>query len=449
MTRDLTQGKPITIIAQFAVPMLMGMLFQQFYNLVDTMIVGKLLGAGALAAVGSTGAINFLVIGFCMGLCNGFGIPAAQMVGARDMPAMRSYVANAAYLSAGFAVVITTVVAVFCRGILQVMQTPEDIFQQAYVYILIIFLGIPATILYNLLAAIIRALGDSKTPVYFLAMSSVLNIGLDFALILWGQMGVAGAAAATVISQAISGLACLFYMRRKFPVLRMSREELRPDAQRCKQLCAVALPMGMQYSVTAIGSIILQAAVNTLGSLYVAAVAAGSKLFQLLGCPIDAVGSTMAIYSSQNVGAQKMDRLHSGLWASMAIGLGYSLLALGAMCLLAPQSAMLFLDPNEAQFQQLVELTSQYIIIQTLFFLPLAGVNNFRFAIQGMGFSTLAICSGLLEMVGRGAVALWLIPRFGYLAACFAAPIAWILADLFLVPMSSRCIQVLRERYGA
>ena len=222
MRKDLTAGKPLHLILTFAIPMLMGMLFQQFYNLVDTMIVGKLLGAQALAAVGSTGAINFLVIGFCMGLCNGFSIPVAQQVGANDLSAMRRFAANAAYLSIAFAVVLTTVTALFCDQILRLMQTPSDIFDNANRYIFIIFLGIPTTFLYNLLAGIIRALGDSKTPVYFLALSSILNIFLDFSLILWFHMGVAGAAVATVVSQGISGIACLFYMRKKFHVLKMT-----------------------------------------------------------------------------------------------------------------------------------------------------------------------------------------------------------------------------------
>ena len=212
MRKDLTTGSPFRLILSFAVPMLMGMLFQQFYNLVDTMIVGKLLGASALAAVGSTAAINFLVIGFCMGLCNGFAIPVAQQVGANDLGTMRRFVANAAYLAVAFAVVLTTLTAIFCDPIMRIMQTPSDIIDNASRYIFVIFLGIPTTFLYNLLAGIIRALGDSKTPVYFLALSSLLNIALDFALILWADMGVAGAAVATVVSQGISGLACLIYM---------------------------------------------------------------------------------------------------------------------------------------------------------------------------------------------------------------------------------------------
>ena len=446
MRKDLTNGSPLRLILGFAVPMLLGLLFQQFYNLVDTVIVGKLLGAQALAAVGSTGAINFLVIGFCTGLCSGFSIPVAQKVGANDLSAMRRFVANSAYLSLVSAAVMTAATALGCAGILRLMQTPEDIFRNAYLYILIIFLGIPATFLYNLLAGIIRALGDSKTPVYFLALSSGLNIFLDLALILWFDMGVAGAAVATVVAQALSGLACLVFMYKKYAVLRISRAEARPDLRLCGHLFYIGLPMGLQYSVTAIGSILLQTAVNTLGSLSVAAIAAGSKLFQLLCCPFDAMGGTMAIYCGQNAGANKMDRLNQGVRACTLLGAVYSVAALAAMLLFAPQCAMLFLDPTEPALAELVALTSEYIVVQSWFFFPLALVNILRFSIQGMGFSVFAISAGVLEMIGRGSVALWLVPVFGYTAACFAAPAAWILADLFLVPATFRCIRVLRRR---
>ena len=302
MTRDLTTGSPMRLIAGFTLPTLLGLLFQQLYNLVDTMIVGKLLGSAALAAVGSTGSISFLVIGFCMGICNGFAIPVAQRIGAGEPSKMRRYVANAAYLGAGIAVVLTAATGLLCRTILTAMQTPEEIFADAYSYIFVIFMGIPASILYNLLAAIMRSLGDSKTPVYFLALASILNIGLDFAFILLFRAGVAGAAIATVLSQALSGLACLAFMVRRFPILRMQGAEKRFDLHSAKVLCWMGIPMGLQYSITAVGSIILQSAVNGLGTAAIASVAAGAKLFQLICCPYDAMGSSMATYCGQNVG---------------------------------------------------------------------------------------------------------------------------------------------------
>ena len=447
MTKDLTTGSPMRLIIGFALPTLFGMLFQQLYNMVDAMIVGKLLGSAALAAVGSTGSINFFVIGFCMGVCNGFAIPVAQRMGANEPSKMRRYVANSAWLSVLFALALTVATGLLCRQILTVMLTPEDIFDNAHAYIFVIFMGIPATFLYNLLAGIIRSLGDSKTPVYFLALSSCLNILLDFTLILGFRAGVAGAAIATVTSQAVSGIACLVYMVKKYPILRMTREERRPDLHSCGVLCAMGIPMGLQYSITAIGSIVLQSSVNALGSLYVAAVAAGAKVYQLLACPFDAMGATMATYCGQNVGACKLDRLGRGIRSCALLGLGYSVIAFCAMLRFAPQCALLFLDPKELDVAVLTGLTTRYIVIQSAFFFPLSLVNIVRFSIQGMGFSPFAILAGVLEMAARTSVGLILVPMFGYTAACFASPAAWVCADLFLVPASVACIARLRRLY--
>ncbi len=449
MTRDLTVGSPMRLIFGFTLPTLFGMLFQQLYNLVDTMIVGKLLGAQALAAVGATGSINFFVIGFCMGLCSGFAIPVAQRVGANELSQMRRYAVNAAYLSILFSLMLTVGTGLLCRTILTVMRTPQDIFENSYRYIFIIFMGIPTTFLYNLLAGIIRSLGDSRTPVYFLALSSCLNILLDITLILYCHAGVGGAALATVISQGVSGVACLFYMQKKYPILRTDREERRLDGHACKVLCGMGIPMGLQYSITAVGSIVLQSAVNGLGSLYVASVAAGSKLYQLLACPYDAMGATMATYCGQNAGACRLDRLGQGVRACSLLGLVYALAAFGGMLLYARQGAMLFLDPSEAELALLVELTSQYVITLTAFFFPLALVNIVRFSIQGMGFSTFAILAGVLEMAARTVVGHFFVPVVGYSAACFASPAAWICADLFLVPACVGCIAHLRKTYPA
>lgn len=447
MTKNLTVGSPMRLIIGFALPTLFGLLFQQVYSLVDTMIVGKLLGSQALAAVGSTGSINFLIIGFCTGVCSGFAIPVAQRMGAADYSRLRRCVANAAYLSALFALVLTVATGLLCRMILTTMRTPADIFDGAYGYIFIIFMGIPVTFLYNLLAGVIRSLGDSRPPVYFLALASFLNIFLDIALILWFHTGVAGAALATVIAQGVSGAACLCYMVKKYPILRMTREERRLDLRSCKMLCAIGIPMGLQYSITAIGSIILQSAVNVLGSTYVAAVAAAGKLYQLLACPLEALGATMATYCGQNVGARKLDRLGQGIRSCVLLGAGCSLAALLAMLLFAPQCVMLFLDPRESNVEQLIRLARQCIVTQTAFFFPLALVDIVRFSIQGMGFSVFAILSGVLEMAARTTAGLWLVPRFGYTAACFASPLAWVCADLFLIPACIACIARLRRLY--
>ena len=309
MTKDLTKGNPMKLIISFAVPLLFGFLFQQFYNLVDTMIVGRFLGVDDLAAVGSTGSINFLVIGFCMGVCNGFAIPVSHKFGAGDYVGMRKYVANCAWLGLVFSVVMTVVTAILCRNILVWMKTPANIIDGAYDYIFIIFIGIPTVYLYNIVAGVIRATGDSKTPVVFLVLSSIINIVLDLYFIISLHMGVAGAAWATVISQGVSGVACLVYMVKKFEILRIRREEWKVDGHMMMVLCGMGVPMGLQYSITAIGSVILQTAANTLGSAAVAAMTAGGRIGSFLACPFDAMGSTMATYGGQNVGAGKLDRL--------------------------------------------------------------------------------------------------------------------------------------------
>ena len=447
MTKDLTTGSPMRLILNFAVPTLLGLLFQQLYNMVDAIIVGKLLGSQALGSVGATGSISFLVIGFCLGVCSGFAIPVAQMMGAKDYSQMRRFVANAAYLSAGIALVLTVATGLFCRDILIAMDTPDDLFENSFAYIFVIFMGIPAVFLYNLLACVIRSLGDSRTPVYFLILSSGLNIALDLIFILVFHWGVAGAAIATVASQTVSGLACLIDMIRRFPILHVTREESRPNLAACKTLCAMGLPMGLQYSITAIGSIVMQTAVNGLGSIYVTAVATAGKIQQLLACPFDAMGSAMAAYCGQNVGAGRLDRLSRGVRSCSLLGLVYSVAAFAAVLFLAPQMAMLFLDPAEGGLETLVSLTARYSVIMTVFFFPLGLVYILRFSIQGMGFSTFAILAGVLEMVARTAAGRFFVPTLGFTAACFASPAAWIGADLFLIPACLGCIAHLRRRH--
>lgn len=431
MEKDMTKGSPMRLILGFAVPLLFGLLFQQFYSMVDTIIVGHYLGVEALAAVGATGSVNFLIIGFCMGVCNGFALPIAQEFGAGNAPKLRRFVANSVWLSVIFAVVMTVVVSLLCRSILQWMRTPENIIDGAYDYIIVIFIGIPVVFLYNVTAAIIRSLGDSRTPVIFLVMAAVLNIFLDLLLIIVIPMGVAGAAVATVLSQAIAGVCCLIYMCRKYPILHLSREEWKWNGECVARLCNMGIPMGLQYSITAIGSVILQSAVNGIGSDAVAAVTAGSKVSMLLMCPFDAMGSTMATYGGQNIGAGDLDRVGKGLKSCTLLGLLYSLIAVGVVFTLGHVLLLLFLDAGET-----VILANAYAFIRVnvLFYFPLALVNIVRFLIQGMGFSKLAVFAGAFEMLARGLAGFVLVPAFGFPAVCFANPLAWIFADIFLIP---------------
>ena len=347
--KNLTEGSPAKLIIGFAIPMFLGMLFQQFYSMVDTMIVGKFLGLKPLAGVGSTGSLNFMVIGFCIGVCNGFAIPVAQKFGAKDDSALRRFVANATWLCIGFAAVMTIAASVFCRDILLFLRTPQNVFQYAYWYMLIIFLGIPCTFLYNFLAALIRSLGDSRTPVVFLAISSVLNIVLDLVFILVFRWGVIGAALATVLSQGISGVCCLFYVGRTFPILHGSRSEWKVQPRYMVRLCTIGIPMGLQYSITAIGTLVIQAAVNGFGATVMAGVTAAGRLGNFLSCPIEALGQTMAPYVGQNVGAGKLKRVSKGLKAASLMGFCVSAVLLVIVVLFGRRMSVLFLDAGEVE----------------------------------------------------------------------------------------------------
>ena len=447
-TKDLTVGSPMKLILGFMLPLFLGMMFQQFYNMVDTAIVGQTLGINALAGVGSTGSINFLVLGFVQGVCTGFAIPVAQMFGSKDLHSMRKYVGNTIWISLIFAAVLTTATCILCSNILTWMDTPADCFKEAYDYIFVIFLGIPVTFLYNILSGIIRSVGDSKTPLYFLIISSLLNIGLDLFMIQVLDMGVSGASWATVISQLVSGVLCLFYMIKKFDILHLSREELRFNGWYIGRLCGVGIPMGLQYSITAIGSILIQTAVNGLGSTYVAAVTAGSKVSQLLCCPFDAMGSTMATYGGQNIGAGKVERVKRGLFDCSCLGVGYSIIGFLIILFLGRTIAGLFVnDPNGGDIEQILDLAQQFLVTNGALYIPLAFVNIVRFLIQGMGFSQIAIFAGVFEMVGRGVVALALVPVLGFNAVCFANPVAWVLADCFLFPLFFWCYKKMKLQF--
>ena len=431
MTKDMTNGKPIKLILGFAVPLLLGNLFQQFYNLVDTVIVGKVLGVNSLAAVGSTGSINFLIIGFCMGICNGFAIPVAQSFGAKNDKTLRKYVANSTWLALLFAVIMTIATIILCKPILRLMRTPDDIFTGAYTYIVIIFAGIPATILYNMVSGILRAMGDSKTPLYFLILSAFLNIFLDLFCIIVLHMGVAGAAVATVVSQAVSGVSCLLYMRKKFDILHIRKDEWKLESQYVKNLCSMGIPMGLQYSVTAIGSVILQSAVNSLGSIAVASMTAASRIGGFFACPFDSLGATMATFAGQNMGAGRTDRIRQGIRSANMIGAVYAVVSFCIIALAGGKLALLFVDGSEEAILSNVKL---FLLCNSIFYFPLSLVNNIRFLIQGMGYSKFAILAGVFEMVARTLVGFAFVPVFGYVAACFASPVAWIFADAFLFP---------------
>lgn len=436
MTKDMTEGSPLKLIIAFAIPMFLGTLFQQFYNVVDTVIVGRFLGVEQLAGVGSTGSLNFMVIGFCSGVCSGFAIPIAQQFGAKQYSELRKYVANSFWLCAVFSVVITVVVVALCRPILVLLNTPEDIFEYAYTYITIIFCGIPCIILYNVLASIIRSLGDSKTPVVFLAIASGINIVLDIVFIVGLGMGTEGPALATVISQGLSGVVCFWYMKKKFEILKTSKEEWKPQKNYMKKLCMMGIPMGLQYSVTAIGSLVMTTAINGLGSMAVAGVTAAQKISIFLSAPIESLGMTMAPYSGQNMGAGKIDRIGKGLKSASICGFVLSGVMLVVVLLFGKKLPLLFLDASN---ETVIAYAYQYLLTASSAYCLLTLVNAVRFSIQGMGFSVFAITAGVLEMVARTICGAILVPLIGFTGACLGNVLAWILADAFLIPAFFHC----------
>lgn len=445
VTKDMTTGSPRKIILGFGLPLLLGMLFQQFYSMVDTIVIGRFLGVNEFASVGSTGSINFMVIGFCMGVCNGFAIPVAQCFGAGDYKNLRKYVANCVWLSIIFATIMTIGVSIWCKDILRLMDTPENIFDDAYKYIFIIFLGIPVIFLYNILSGIIRALGDSKLPLIFLIISSVLNIILDLVTILVLGMGVEGPALATVISQGVSGVLCLIYIIKKFEILRVKGDEWRWEKHHVVMLCRMGIPMGLQYSITAIGSVILQTAVNSLGWTAVAAVTAANKVSMFFCCPFDAMGSTMATYAGQNIGAGKPERVTKGMLSCSSMGLIYSLGACVILVLFGEKLASIFIDKGNSE---ILHNAWTVLVWYSAFYFPLALVNIIRFTIQGLGYSELAILAGVCEMIARTIVGFVLVPMFGFIAICTASPLAWILADIFLIIAYIKVIGKLKKKFG-
>ena len=444
MTRDLTEGRPLKLIVSFALPMLFGVLFQQLYSFVDTAIVGRFLGAERLAAVGATGSVNFLVIGLCLGLCSGFSIPVAQAFGAKDEQEVRRCVWHAVILSGVLSIFFAVLSASLCKPLLRLMNTPEEILDHSASYIGIIFAAIPCCILYNMASGILRALGDSRTPVVFLVMASLINIVLDLFLIIVCGMDVAGAAVATAVSQLLAGIGCVIVMIRRFPILHMTKEDRQFDFLLAWKMLGTGLPMGLQFSITAIGSVMVQWSVNGLGVNAVAAISGATKLSMFFACVFDALASTMSTFVGQNVGARKLDRIRQGLRCTSVLGIVYCLLALGVVILFAGPMLGLFIDAETAP--EVTAMGIRFLTTNAAFYIPLLFVNILRLSIQGMGFTRIAMLAGLAEMIARTAVSLFVVPVFGFAGACLANPAAWIMADLFLFPCYAKVLRSLYQR---
>ena len=428
--RDMTKGSPTRIILGFTLPLFLGNVFQQFYNMADTIIVGQFVGTGALAAVGSTGTIMFLITGFATGLGTGFTILTAQRFGAGDMKGMRRSVFTAAVLTVIVSVLVTAVSVIFMHPLLDLMQTPADIYDDAYAYIIVIMWGLAAQMLYNLLSALLRAIGNSKMPLYFLILAAVLNVILDLVFIINFKMGTAGAAYATVISQGVSGLLCLLYIVKAVPIFRLSRQDMVMDGKMMAEQLKVGLPMALQFSITAIGSIMVQTSLNMLGSTLVAAYTAAGKIEQILTQAYTALGTAMANYSAQNVGAGDIPRIRQGFRAATIWGGVYSVVAGVLVMTVGKYLTYLSVSSDAAMLLDSVDL---YLKCIGFFFIPLNIVNAYRNGLQGLGYGLLPMTAGVAELAGRGVIAVISARYSSYFGICMAGPAAWVLAGGLLV----------------
>ena len=441
-TTDLTVGKPLFQILRFALPLVLGTLFQQLYSFADTVIVGRCLGTDALGAVGTTYSLNFLILGFVQGACVGFGIPVAETFGAKDQGGLRKYLFNGALLCVVLSVVFTISTTLMAGPLLQLIHTPEELYADAVLYIRIIFLGIPATVLYNYASSVLRAMGDSQHPFYFLLAASVLNIGLDYLLIVSMGMGVDGAAIATVLSQLLSGGLCAFWFftrTAKQEELTFRGQSSLLSAGHCKRLAYIGFPMGFEYSVSAIGAVIMQDAINLLGSTAVAAQTAGEKIRQMFTLPMESVGMAMATYVGQNHGAHRTDRIKQGIKDGCTIQLTYCVAAWVVIFFVKPYAVGLVLgDADPAVTAGAI----QYLAIMSLLFCFHGLLMIFRNTLQGLGYSVQAIISGVGELIGRSLGGLLAVKTgLGYVGICLSNPFAWGLAMLYCMFMVCRVLK--------
>ncbi len=432
MQNDMTKGSPLRLIVLFTLPVLIGNLFQNFYNLVDSVIVGQFLGVNALAAVGATGTIAFLIFGWINGITGGFGIMLAQSFGAGDEKQLRHYTAMSVYLCTAMAVLMAGGLLLANGWILKAMNTPDSIFEDTKSYIGIVYAGIPITIAYNMLASISRSMGDSRTPLIFLVISSVLNIVLDLVFVAVLPLGVEGAAYATVLAQAVSAVACFFYVRKKYEILHLKKEDMKFSWNSAGRLMMMGLPMGLQFSITAIGTMMVQAAVNLLGATYIAAYSACGKITNIVTQLFPSLGITLANYVGQNMGAGKVDRIRKGVRQAQIITIAGGVVCGLAMFFWGGAATRFFADDPTGEIRQIGDV----LFHTTAWCYPFLGsIFIYRNALQGMGDGLVPMLGGVFELVTRAAMVTLLAGPLGFFGICLCDPGAWLSALIPLVPV--------------
>ena len=436
------------LMLRFCLPILLGNLMQQFYNMVDAAIVGQFVGTNALAAVGATGSLTFLVIGFVDGMCAGFCIPVAQSFGAGDMSLLKRCVWNIIYLAVGSSVILMTGTSLLLGNMLGAMNFPEDIYADSFIYLRVIFLGIPATVAYNTQAGLMRAMGNSRAPLIILIASSFLNVALDLLLVRVIRLGVFGAALATIMSQIISALACFVYIKKNFPMLAEPGDERKFNFLISKRLVLSGLPMALQYSITAIGSVLIQTAVNGFGSLVVASVTAANKVQSFVHLPFGTLGVTLSTWCGQNMGARNYDRVRRGFWAGMVMATVYSIAMGVIMYFFGEYISLIFIDSDEPRLVELLDYIREFLRKNCVYYIPLGVLTVCRFSLQGLEYGFTAMFAGVFEMVARSVTALWLVDFFGFNAICYANPAAWFAACVLLVPACLIVFPKIKKRLG-
>lgn len=431
MMKNMTEGKPYRLILTFMIPVLFGGLFQNFYNIVDSMIVGRYIGVEALASVGSTTHLIFFVNGWIMGMTSGFAIMISQRYGAKDEKGLKHYVAMSVWLCVIMSVVLTIALLIFNEKLLRLVNTPADIFGMTKGYVTIMFAGIPVTIVYNMLSAIARALGDSKTPLYFLIISSVLNVGLDLLFVAVLHIGVEGAALATVLAQCVAAVLCLFYVWKKYEIIHFQKEHSHWNGQSVWKLMQMGVPMGLQFSITAIGGLIVQSSLNMLGATYIAAYSAANKIQNLVLQAFPSLGSAVATYVGQNYGAGKIDRIKRGVKTSVILCGSYSLIVMIAAYFFLAPAVQIFVDDPTGQIQ---EISRQMFQICLWFYFPLGLIFIYRNALQGLGNGIVPMLGGVFELLARAVAIAVLFQPLQFVGICITDPAAWVSALIPLVP---------------
>lgn len=430
MQKDMTRGPIVPIILHFLFPMFVGNVFQQLYNMADMIIVGRYVGAGALAAVGSTGTLMFLVLGFALGITAGFGILTSQRFGAKDEAGVRQSVANGTLLALLLSLAMTLLSTAAVPWLLDLLNTPEDIMEDARTYITIIFQGLFTNVFYNMASVFLRSVGNSKAPLFFLVFSACINVGLDLLCIIQFRMGVAGAALATVVSQGISVLLCILYIVQKVPVLVPWREDWKLYAYETREQLRMGVPMALQFSITASGIMIAQAAINLFGSTAAAAYTAASKVSMLLTQGCLSMGQTMATYAGQNFGKGDLGRIREGVKKALRMMALYSLLAAVVLHYLLPFLTGFFFS-GDVDAASLLPWARTYGDIAMWFYLPLSMIFIYRNAMQGVGYALAPTLCGVIELAARGLTALVGMKTYSYAISAACDPMAWMAAGIF------------------